>query len=135
MQQKSTNIPKLVLLESDASTANRFIRSASHAYHVVVSRSVEQALALVKSDASVATFVAGSFGNSATAVLEQVKLLRTDVLRVIMAGPDDLLDVIAALHSGAVQRTIHVPATDRELLAAIALPTASAARPALGRAG
>jgi ActR/RegA family two-component response regulator len=129
---------KLILLESDATTAARFTRVASRLYDVVLERDARQAVSLAISDPLVKVFVAGSCGKPqlAVAILEQVRSARADVLRVSLTEPAELGMVIEGLHTGVIERTIQKPIQGDEIVAAITLPsrlaTLAAAVPAGG---
>ena len=143
MLEKPKPKSKLILLESDAGTADRFNRVASRLYVIVLERDVNQALSLASSEPSVAVFVAGVCGVPAATVLDRVKSARPDVLRVCLTEPSELGSVIEGLHSGVIERTVQKPIHGAEILAAITPPSrlatlaagAPPARPAGRRAG
>jgi hypothetical protein len=123
--------PKLILVETDAVAASRFSRQASKIYDVIVEPSAERALGLIHSDRNIVACVAGTKpgGQRSVTLLEKVKSVRSEVLRVMLAAPDDLSAIIGGLHSGAVQRSLQSPVADNELYAAITPPPASALLP------
>jgi DNA-binding NtrC family response regulator len=125
MSQSPTQKPTLILLECDITTAADFTRLASKLYSVRVERDGEGVLTAVSADAGVAAVVIGRCpaGQSALMILERVKATRTDVLRIVIAQPADLSVVVAGLHSGVVERVMHTPLEQREVLAVIALPS------------
>jgi ActR/RegA family two-component response regulator len=115
------NKPKLLLVESDALTIARITRGVARLYDVLVERDVERATSIVTMDTSVTVVVAGVAGDGTAAhvVLGLVKAARSGVLRVMLAGDNDLAAVVAGLHSGVVERTIQKPVDEAELLAAV----------------
>lgn len=119
--------PKLILLEMDPQTVDRFRRGAGRYYDVRVETALDDALALLKADATVAAFVAGTnrTGEAGISVLERVKMTRGDVLRIMLAAPSDLGTVIQGVHSGVVERSLNLPVSDSEILSAVTRPTNS----------
>jgi DNA-binding response OmpR family regulator len=122
MPPRFENKAKLLLVETDAVTIARVTRGVAQLYDVLVERDVARAVSIVTMDTSVTVVVAGAVGDgvTATAILERVQAARNGVLRVMLAGENDLAGVIAGLHSGVVERTVQKPFSERELLAAVA---------------
>ncbi len=120
MPDSSKAKSKLILLESDSATIQRFVRTASRLYEVVIERSASQAVALATADPSVGVFVAGASDEPPSSVLERVKSARADVLRVLLTEPTDLVSIVEGLHSGAIERTIQKPLEVDEVLSALA---------------
>ena len=123
MFEKPKPKSKLILLESDADTADRFTRVASRMYAVVLERDAKQALLFAESEPLVNVFVAGRCEVAAATILERVKSARPDVLRVCLTEPSELGVVIEGLHSGVIERTIQKPIQGPEILAAITPPS------------
>lgn len=118
----ATRTPRLLVLDDDPTVVSQVGRLFASHYSVVHLSNPTRAMALLGADQSVRVFLTEQvmrFGNGVE-LLETVRTTRPDVRRVMLTNYSDLASIVAGLHSGAIQHLVQKPATDVELMAAVA---------------
>ncbi len=115
-------VPKLIVLERDAQSQADVASLASRWYRVLRTADVTRAMAWIADEPGVRVLVSGQeLGGDVdgVGVLERARDTRPDVLRVLLTHFSRLDDVVAGIHSGAVQRMAQKPVTANDLLSAV----------------
>jgi ActR/RegA family two-component response regulator len=113
---------KLLALDEDEATLAQVSRVVSGHFSVVQLKSPSRAVGLLEADPMIEVFITEHvmrFGNGVE-LLETCRTMRPDVRRVMLTNYSDLAGILLGLHSGAIQHLVQKPASDHELLHAIA---------------
>jgi two-component system response regulator RegA len=113
---------KLLALDEDDSALGQIAKVMSGYFSVLQLKSPSRALGLLEADPTIQVFVTEHvmrFGNGVE-LLETVRTMRPQVRRVMLTNYSDLAGIVQGLHSGAIQQLVQKPASDLELLHALA---------------
>ena len=114
--------PKILVLDDDQAVLAQVGRLFSAYYAIIQIGNPMRAMALIETDRSVCVFVTEQvmrFGNGVE-LLESARTLRPEVRRVMLTTYSDLAGIVSGLHSGAIQHLVQKPASDVELITAVA---------------
>ena len=115
-------LPHILVLDDDAPMLKQIARVFSGQYRVVPVINPTRALALLETDPAVSVFITEQvmrFGNGVD-LLEAARTMKPNVRRVMLTNYSDLASIIPGLHSGTIEALAQKPATDQELIVAIA---------------
>ena len=118
----STDLPHILVLDDDAEILTQIARATSGQYRVLPTSSPTRALAILETDPKVQIFITEQVMRCGNGVdlLEAARTMKPDVRRVMLTNYSDLASIIPGLHSGTIQALAQKPATEAELIAAIA---------------
>jgi len=114
--------PRLLVLDDDPTVLAQVGKLFASHYSVLQLSNPTRAIALLETDESVRVFLTEQvmrFGNGVE-LLETVRSIRPDVRRVMLTNYSDLASIVTGLHSGAVQYLVQKPATEVDLISAVA---------------
>ena len=114
--------PHLLALNDDPDMLSQIVRATAGHFRVIPLTNPSRALAALETDPDIGVFITAQimqFGNGID-LLEAARTMKPNVRRVMLTNYNDLASIIPGLHSGTIQALAQTPATDQELLAAIA---------------
>ncbi|MGH7214143.1 MAG: hypothetical protein ACREIT_05215 [Tepidisphaeraceae bacterium] len=116
--------PPVLVATGDLGTFRRVTELAGHRFEFRVARDARRAMEILsETPRLLAVLVQNNLPDSeGVGLLEQVSAAHPDVRRILLANPTDLAPVIQGLHSGAIQRLVHIPFGPNELLSALTVP-------------
>ena len=111
----------LIAVDDDAESLRELTRFLGNYYSVFATRDPRRAIEQLEKDPSVSVFIVEQFLPSGPGVdlLENVKILRPKVKRILLTKFSDLSGIISGLHSGAINRMISKPLQRSELAVAL----------------
>jgi len=118
----SIGLPNILALDDDLDMLSQIARAVAGHYRVISHSNPTRAMALLETDSAISVFVTEQvmrFGNGLD-LLESARSMKPNVRRVMITNYSDLASIIPGLHSGTIQALAQKPATDNELLGAIA---------------
>jgi two-component system response regulator RegA len=114
--------PHILVLDDDLEMQSQIAKALAGHYRVISHLNPTRAIATLETDPDISVFITEQvmrFGNGLD-MLEAARSMKPNVRRVMITNYSDLASIIPGLHSGAIQALAQKPATDQELLAAIA---------------
>jgi response regulator RpfG family c-di-GMP phosphodiesterase len=122
----------LVLLDEDTDTVRQINHLLGKVFRVLSTPDSKVALRWLESDRSVKVLLVDQNirGVSGLEILDQARVLRPDIRRILITRYDDLSSIIQGLHSDAVNRTISKPVDRTELVAALTFAVDPVSAPA-----
>ena len=125
-----SNRVKLVVLDQNLKALHDICRLTAPWFDTIPTPDPREAMARLQQDQSVKVFLTEQILSNTTgiALLGSIRSMRPDVRRVLMCDDGELAPVIEGLHSGAIGRLLYKPFQPNQLLAAVGVATATAAR-------
>jgi DNA-binding NtrC family response regulator len=118
----SIGLPNILALDDDLDMLSQIARAVAGHYRVISHSNPTRAIAVLETEPAISIFVTEQvmrFGNGLD-LLEAARSMKPNVRRVMITNYSDLASIIPGLHSGTIEALAQKPATDNELLAAIA---------------
>jgi DNA-binding NtrC family response regulator len=113
----------LLAVDEDMNSLRQIELLASKWFTVIATRSPQRALSQVTSDASVTIVIADSALANTTGLsfLKAVQSIRPTARRILLAGPQQVDEVIEGVRCGAVEKVVYKPIAPAEFTAVLSL--------------